>query len=336
MSSESPSILLLRLSSLGDIVLTTSLIASLRGRYPASNIEMVIAKEYASLIPAIPGLTRVHVFDKSSGMSGLRALRKKLKTEKFDHVLDLHNVLRTRMLRRGLGKSITIINKRTFKRRLLVKFKIDRLKNSPDVIGRYFETAASLGVSDNGLGPTLIVNAIRQNNRIAIAPGARHWNKRWPAANFTTVAIELIARGYHIDLHGSKEDAIITKEIGSYLPVGRFTDFAGQLDLREAAEKISEALLIISNDSGLTHVAEAVGTKVIAIFGPTVKQFGFAPRSANAIVLEIEGLYCRPCTANGLDHCPEKHFRCMTEINPANVIKELEIMASNSQPGTKA
>jgi ADP-heptose:LPS heptosyltransferase len=324
-ANESPSILILRLSSLGDIVLTTSLIAALREHYPASKIEMVIAKEYESLIPAISGLTRVHVFDKSTGNAGLRALRKKLKAEKFDHVLDLHNVLRTRILRRGIGKSVYVINKRTFQRWLLVKFKINRLINSPDVIGKYFETAKSLGVIDKGAGPILSVKSIRQKNRIAIAPGARHWNKRWPAQNFAKVALELISRGYHIDLHGAKEDAITTKEIASNLPSGHFTDYAGRLNLREAAEKIGEASLIISNDSGLAHVAEAVGTRVIAIFGPTVKQFGFAPRSAGAIVMEIEGLYCRPCTAIGLDHCPEKHFRCMMEIGAERVIEGLNM-----------
>jgi len=315
-------------------VLTTSLIAALREGYPTSNIEMVIAKEYESLVPLIPGISKVHAFEKASGLHGLRGLRRELLKEKYDYVLDLHNVPRSRILRRGLAPRIFVIHKRTFKRWLLVQFKLDWLKDAPDVIGRYFEMAASLGVRDNGLGPILSVSSIRQKNRIAIAPGARHWNKRWPAENFVKVAVELIARGYYIDLHGSNDDAIITKEIASNLPAGHFTDFAGQLDLRQAAEKISEATLIVSNDSGLTHVAEAVGTKVIAIFGPTVKQFGFAPRSANAIVMEIEGLYCRPCTANGLDRCPEKHFRCMTEIEPANVIKALEIMSSNRSQET--
>ena len=329
MRSESPSILLIRLSSLGDIVLTTPLIAALRERYPGSRIEMVMAEEYESLVPVLPGLSKVHVFDKSAGLAGLLALRQKLKAEKFDFALDLHNVLRTRVLRRGLGKTICVIKKRTIRRWLLVKFKIDRLKACPDVIGRYFETAKSLGVMDTGASPVLITKAIRQKDRIAIAPGARHWNKRWSAQNFAKVALELIARGNHIDLHGSKEDAIFTEEIASNLPAVHFTDFAGQLDLREAAERIGEASLMISNDSGLAHIAEAVGTRVIAIFGPTVKQFGFAPRSIDAVVLEVEGLYCRPCTPNGLDHCPEKHFRCMKEIVPERVIEVLNIKDSS-------
>lgn len=297
---------------------------------------MVILKEYESLVLAISGLTRVHVYDKSTGIEGLRALKRELKSGNFDHVLDLHNVHRTRILRRGLGKSVVVINKRTFRRWLLVKFKIDLLKNSPDVIGRYFETAASLGIKDSGVGSRLQANSIRDKDRIAIAPGSRHWNKRWPIENYTGVASELITRGYHIDLHGSAEDASLTKQIASALPPGSFIDFAGQLDLQQVVEKISEATLLISNDSGLAHVAEVVGTKVIVLFGPTVKQFGFAPRDPNAVVIEVEGLYCRPCTAIGLDHCPEKHFRCMKEIEPQNIITEIEIMASNVTIGTKA
>jgi ADP-heptose:LPS heptosyltransferase len=325
LSSEAPSILLIRLSSLGDIVLTTSLIATLRERYPSGKIELVISKEYESLIPSISGLTHVHVFDKSSGISGLQELRRKLRTEQFDHVLDLHNVLRTKMLRRGLGKTVIVINKRTFLRWLLVKFKIDRLINEPDVIGRYFETAASLGVKDSGAGPTFHIHAAHDSKRIAIAPGSRHWNKRWPAEYFATVAKRLIENGYHIDIHGSEADRSIADGIVEALPMGTFNNYTGKLNLTEVASTVAEAGAIITNDSGLMHVAEAVGTKVIAIFGPTVKQFGFAPRNPNAVVLEVTGLYCRPCTAIGLDHCPEKHFRCMTEIKPEKVLHELKL-----------
>src|SRR5207253_5692790 len=98
---------------------------------------------------------------------------------------------------------------------------------------------------------------------------------------------------------------------------------AGDIDLTETAHSISKCSVAITNDSGLMHVAEAVGTPVVSIFGPTVKQFGFTPRSEKSIVLEVEGLYCRPCTAIGLDHCPEKHFRCMQEISTHVVLEKI-------------
>ncbi len=335
-SSEAPSILLIRLSSLGDIVLSTPLIVALRERYPASTIELVIAKEYESLLPALPGLSRIHTFDKRTGLRGLRMLRKMLLHSKYDFVLDLHNVPRTKLLRQGLGKNVGVIQKRTFKRWLLVRWKTDRMKKEPDVIGRYFETASALGITDSGTGPMLSNHALREAHRIAIAPGSRHWNKRWPAEHFASVAKQIVAQGYYVDIHGSNADRAVAASIAEALPEGAFQNFTGQLDLAEVTNELAKAIAIITNDSGLMHIAEAVGTKVIGIFGPTVKQFGFAPRAADAIVLEIEQLYCRPCTAIGLDRCPEKHFRCMREITPENVMVGLEIIASNRSPKTSA
>lgn len=336
MSTQAPSILLLRLSSLGDIVLTTPLVLALREQYPDARIDMVIAKEYESLMPAVSGLTDVHVFDKATGTAGLRSLHEKLKSQNYEYVLDLHNVPRTKILRRGLGKSVSVINKRTIKRWLLVKFKIDLLKSAPDVIGRYFETAAPLRIQDPGTGPKLQANAVRDRNRIAIAPGSRHWNKRWPAEYFIEVARQLTLEGFHIDIHGSDADRYISERIARELPPGSFDDHVGKLTLSQVANELGKASAIITNDSGLMHVAKAVGTRVIAIFGPTVKQFGFAPRDPSAIVLEVAGMQCRPCTAIGLDHCPKKHFRCMKGIEPEKVLHELKLMTSSSSPGMKA
>jgi heptosyltransferase-2 len=205
-----------------------------------------------------------------------------------------------------------------------VKFKLDRLQTEPDVIGRYFETAKVLEVKDSGKSPSLNVRGQRDPKRIVIAPGARHWNKRWPANYFASVAKALIDKGYHIDLHGSENDEDICNAISQQLQPDWCVNFAGKLSMADAAGEIARASAIITNDSGLMHVAEAVGTRIVSIFGPTVKQFGFAPRSANAVVVEVEGLYCRPCTTIGLDHCPEKHFRCMMEIEPEQVVQQFE------------
>jgi heptosyltransferase-2 len=231
---------------------------------------------------------------------------------------------------------VSVVNKRTFKRWLLVKFKYDLLKDEPDVIGRYFETASGLGIRDDGRGPTLIATAskralkgaatksgFRDPKHIAIAPGARHWNKRWPAEHYRELAIKLIERGYNITFYGSKSEIELIDHIRAGLPAKGHHSLAGELDLAETAHLIGTCGVAITNDSGLLHVAEAVGTPVISMFGPTVRQFGFAPRAANAIVLEVGGLYCRPCTAIGLGYCPEKHFRCMREIGAEVVMEKI-------------
>jgi lipopolysaccharide heptosyltransferase II len=316
---------------------------------------MVVAKEYEPLIPVLPGLTHVHVFDRQHGLRALRTLRRSLSVgarlgapsvgagmgvnpkEKYDYVLDLHNVLRTRILRRGLGRQVFVINKRTFRRWLLVRFKLDFLKQVPDIIGRYFETAKALGVTDDGPGPSLTVERLPPSvgarlgagaqNRIAIAPGARHWNKRWPAEYFREVARTLIERGFEVVFYGSQAERGLIEEISSVLPSGN-SSVVGETDLGRVARSLATCSAAITNDSGLMHLATAVGTPVVALFGPTVKQFGFAPRASStmhpdSVVLEVKGLYCRPCTAIGLDHCPETHFRCMKEIGPERVIESV-------------
>ncbi|MDP4242468.1 MAG: glycosyltransferase family 9 protein [Bacteroidota bacterium] len=318
-----PSILILRLSSLGDIVLTTPLVRALRERYPDSRIDFVIAKEYESLTPLFSGISQVHVFDKSTGLRGLWKLRQLLKRESFNFVLDIHNVLRTQILRRGIARKTYVVKKRTLKRWLLVRFKHDTLQGEPDIIGRYFEVAKALGVEDDGTGPQLQVSVSRIPTRIAIAPGARHWNKRWPTEYFQAVAASLIEWGYQIVFHGSAAERESIEGIRSGLPEGSLS-YAGELSLLEVARSLATCAVAITNDSGLMHLAVAVGTPVVAPFGPTVRQFGFAPRDPKSVVLEIDGLYCRPCTAIGLDHCPEKHFRCMREIEPERVLASVD------------
>jgi heptosyltransferase-2 len=139
------------------------------------------------------------------------------------------------------------------------------------------------------------------------------------------LAQSLVEQGYTIHLHGSNEDATICSLIEQTLEPALVINFAGKLSLVEVAKEISSASVAITNDSGLMHVASAVGTPVISIFGPTVREFGFMPRADNAIVLENVGLYCRPCTAIGREDCPEGHFRCMREITAEKVLAVINI-----------
>jgi lipopolysaccharide heptosyltransferase II len=266
----------------------------------------------------------VHIFNKRSGMAGLRAMRSVLLKEQYDYALDLHNVLRTRLLRRGLAKHVAVINKRTFKRWLLVRFKRDLLKDALDIIGRYFETATALGVTDDSRVPMLNAKHKRDPKRIAIAPGARHWNKRWPTEHYREVAQALLNKGNEVVFYGSSGDIATIEEIRKGL-TGNHRSLADETTITEAAHSLAKCSIAITNDSGLMHVAQAVGTPVIALFGPTVTQFGFAPRAPFSVVLEVEGLYCRPCTAIGLDHCPEGHFRCMKEISPSEVLNAVRV-----------
>jgi heptosyltransferase-2 len=224
-------------------------------------------------------------------------------------------------LRNSLGKEIHIINKRSFKRWLLVKTKINLLKSEPDIIGRYFETAKKLGVTDSGAGVTLGREFPHsQFKKAAISPGAKHWNKRWLPEYYFEVAKDLISKGYHLDFFGSAEENEYVSNIALQLPQNKVTNLCGKVSLAELPLKIADCSLAITNDSGLMHIAAAVGIPTIAIFGPTVRELGFMPRNKNVQVTENNDLDCRPCTTIGLDHCPKGHFKCMKQIVPEKII----------------
>jgi heptosyltransferase-2 len=248
--------------------------------------------------------------------------RRKISEAEYDAIIDLHSNFRSRKLTRGL-RNVSRVDKRTLRRWLMVKTKRNWMSDQPDVIGRYFEAAGRLlEIRDDGAAPILLEQSGDRNQSIAICPGSKHWNKQWPVEYYIELAKALSAKDYTIELFGSKQDQDVCGQIAEAIPGA--LDHAGELSLAELPQALSKCSLAITNDSGLMHIASAVGIPTLSFFGPTVKEFGFAPRSAKAKLLEIEGLYCRPCTKIGLDHCPEKHFRCMREITPEQALVTIE------------
>jgi lipopolysaccharide heptosyltransferase II len=247
--------------------------------------------------------------------------RGEIANAEYDVIIDLHNNLRSRKLTRGL-KHVSRVHKRTMRRWLIVKTKRNWMSGQPDVIGRYFEAASKLiDVSDDASAPKF-TSSPAQSNSIAICPGSKHWNKQWPVEYYIELAKQLSEQGYRIELFGSKQDQDVCSKIALAVPSA--IDHTGRLHLSDLPSALAKCSFAITNDSGLMHLASAVGLPMLSFFGPTVKEFGFAPRSPKATVLENVGLYCRPCTKIGLDHCPEKHFRCMKEITPEQAIVTIQ------------
>jgi len=312
-------ILVIRLSSLGDVMLTEPLVRALRAKYPEAQIDFVVRTEYADVLRNIAGISRLFLLDVSQP-NALRELRGKLKHERYTHVLDLHNNFRSRALRKLPAAKLSVIDKRSLKRWLLVKFKINLLKDAPDIVGRYFEVARGLGIVDDRSAPMLTNTTTAIPTRVAIAPGSRHWNKQWPEEYFIELVRKFIAEDYTVDLLGSNDEAALASRIVSAVNSSNVTNYAGRLSIAESIEQLKQASFAVTNDSGLMHICAALGIRTVAIFGPTVREFGFMPRAVNVTIVENAGLYCRPCTAIGRDDCPEKHFRCMREICVEEVI----------------
>jgi heptosyltransferase-2 len=225
------------------------------------------------------------------------------------------------------------LRKNQFIRFLLVKFKINLYRK---IYGRviplwekYLRTAHSLGiVPDNGhlecyfpdeatIAVQKFLSVLKANNwNIVIAPGARHFSKRWPEEYFSELIQRLFAKtGWRTVLVGGVEDQSVIENILRQLPEGIAVSAAGKITLLETAALIKQSKMMISNDSGLMHLGAALNVPLLAIFGSTVEELGFFPNSPKAVVVENRGLYCRPCSHIGRRDCPEKHFRCMREIS---------------------
>ncbi|MEJ2049933.1 MAG: lipopolysaccharide heptosyltransferase II [Calditrichota bacterium] len=340
-------VLIIRFSSLGDVLLATPLVRLLREKYPNSRIDFVVKLEYVELVRFNPNLTGVMEFDTKRGFPALRNLKKSINERKYDVILDLHHSLRSRYLTFGLAwnpfsrTTVYGIRKNQFIRFLLVKFKINLYRK---IYGRiipvwekYISTAKILGIKkDDGhlefyfpseMDEKLVDKLEKWYNRdyVVMAPGAKHFTKRWPAKYFARLVLE-IHRKYNLPtlFVGSEDDVSVVEEILSEVPGNVGHSLAGKLSILQTADLVRRAKLAVSNDSGLMHVAAALQKPLIAIFGSTVEELGFYPNSINARVLENSGLYCRPCSHIGRDSCPEKHFRCMREISPDQVMEKIK------------
>ncbi len=157
---------------------------------------------------------------------------------------------------------------------------------------------------------------------VALAPGAGFATKRWPLENFVALARKLFNRGRVFCILGDEADQPLGRELANIAPGA--VDFTGKLSLLESAAVLQEAALLICNDSGLMHLAEAVKTPVAAIFGSTVREFGFFPHRQNSLVIENLEVVCRPCSHVGRRACPKGHFLCMRSLTPDLVWRELE------------
>lgn len=343
--------LVIRFSSIGDIVLSTPLLRVLRERFPKTQIDFVTKKEYAELVSSNHNINFTYQYDPVTGFPGLRELKRKLKAESYDLVVDIHNSLRSRYVRSMLGvKKIAVVDKRVKERTMLVKLKKNVYGKSVSVSDRYVEALKEFDVRSDGKGPELhipddVLFAVsgrvgklglnRFEKLLGICPFARHATKEWPLDRYADLAVGFV-RGFDgaVMIFGGKEDrvrsAALTGKIASQTGPERIIDWTGGCSLLETAAAMQYCDVIATNDTGLMHLANAMNKKVVALFGSTVKEFGFFPHGEGSIVLEQKGLYCRPCSHVGLPECPEKHFRCMREINVKDVAAAVKNLVADS------
>jgi heptosyltransferase-2 len=332
-ASTSPNILAVRFSSIGDILLTTPLLRAIRHTYPGARVTVLTKREFVPLLSHNPNVSRV--IGLAPGGSLLR-LAAELRGDEYTHLLDLHDNLRSRVLRVLVPGRWRGYPKHRWARALLIRGKRNRYRDRRPVPERYFSAVRDLGVTPDGSAPEFFVGpeATEQvgdwlgsvgleaePHIVALAPGAAHATKRWPLEHWRRLMGSALKDGLAVVIVGGPGDAALAASLSDGAGA-RVANAAGAFGLQATGALLKRARVLVSGDTGVMHMATGVGTPVVALFGPTVEAFGFFPYTRAATVLELP-LPCRPCTSQGGPRCPLGHHRCLVEIEPAVVHEAL-------------
>ncbi len=332
-------IAIIRLSSIGDIVLTTPLIRAVRKTYPEAVIDFIVKEQFVDLVKTNPHLTNVLTFNHTAGWKELRSLKKLIRKENYDLLVDLHKNPRSVYLRTGSRASTIVKHKKDYwKRTLLIWFGINRFKTGLPIYLRYFRALEPFDISPDRDGAEIHVpqqtaekiharfmrDGLRADRPVLIlCPGAGYSTKRWTPEGFAEAG-DHFCKKYSagvVILGGESDRAVCSRVQG--LMMNRSVNYAASFTLLETAAALKLGSVVITNDTGLLHMAQAINKPVVALFGSTSRELGYFPFPEKSFVIEKD-ISCRPCTHNGRNNCPKKHFKCMNEITPEEVIQAAE------------
>jgi ADP-heptose:LPS heptosyltransferase len=325
-------ILIIRFSSIGDIVLTTPVIRCLRKKYPDAEIHFLTKRSFRNIVAHNPYINKIHTLGDS-----FELMLHELLIEEYDYIIDLHHNLRTLRIKRFLKnvKSFSF-NKLNVEKFILTNFKINTLPKK-HIVDRNLETVASLGVVNDGMGLDYFIPKMDEIKKddiptshmhgyIAVVIGAALATKKLPLHKLK----ELCAAIDHpIILLGGKEDYEDGKAIAKVDDI-KIYNACGKFNLNESADLVKGSKLVISHDTGLMHIAAALQKPVISVWGNTVPAFGMYPyygsRSNRQYdVVEINKLWCRPCSKIGYKKCPRGHFKCMEKIDVNYIVNLVKL-----------
>lgn len=323
-------ILIIRFSSIGDIVLTSPIIRCLKWQMDDDlELHYLIKEKFASITHANPYVDKTHEFSGS-----MKETIKELKEEKFDYVVDLQKNHRSKAICRALNCEHHSFPKLDFKKFLLTVFGINKLPKV-NVVDRYFEAVRPLDIKNDGKGLEFYIGDTNQiqepdlpeefrDGFYAIVIGGSYNTKVLPTAKVIEVIEKL---DEPVILLGGSEDMERAKEIAD--AVGENVgNPVGMLNLEQSASIIKMAKAVLTNDTGLMHIAAAMHKPIVSTWGNTVPDFGMTPYDPQhpelSKIIEREGLKCRPCSKLGYKNCPKKHFKCMTELSADEICSALK------------
>ena len=313
--------LIIRFSSMGDIVLTSPVVRCLKKAYPESEIHFLTKASFSAILNANPHLTKVWEWSDDASKEILRELREL----SFDHIIDLHHNLRTLRVKQALRRPSTSFKKLNLEKYLMVRFKINRLPDK-HIVDRYIDTLSDLGVQNDNLGLDYFINPKDefdlielpgnfQKGYIALVAGALKGTKQMPLESLETLIEKL---NMPILVLGGEQEKAIGESLAKRFP-DKLMNFCGKLSLGGSASLIRQSRVVISHDTGLMHIAAAFKKPIISIWGNTIPEFGMSPYYGNSEVsqykAQVDGLSCRPCSKIGFEECPKGHFKCMKNQN---------------------
>jgi ADP-heptose:LPS heptosyltransferase len=312
-------ILIIRFSSIGDIVLTTPVLRCIKQQVQNVELHYVTKNAFHSVLAHNPHVDKLITFDKD-----VNEITRQLKAENYDLIIDLHHNLRSLRLKRSLGKESRAFNKINFRKFMAVNFKQLQLLPSVHIVDRYFETVKDLGVTNDSKGLDHFISEqdefdiqkkfpqLASANYCALVVGGSYYTKKIPINKL--VAICNSTQKQFIVL-GSKDDGAIAKELAAQCP--NVINACGELSLNQSAFVIKMAQCVITSDTGLMHIAAAYKKRIFSLWGNTIPEFGMYPYlpGEGSEILEVKGLACRPCSKLGYSVCPKGHFKCMNDID---------------------
>ncbi len=322
-------ILLIRTSSIGDIVLTTPVVRAIK-QQTDFGLHVLTKKQYAGIYEANPHVDKVHSFKKS-----ISECLSDLKSEKFDVVVDLQKNIRSHLLKKQLNITSFSFPKVNIQKWLLVNFKINKLPNV-HIVDRYFKATDPLGVTNDGLGLEYYIpendnvipweiDAKLKSGYIGFVIGGQHGTKILPPEKVAQIILKI---DKPVVLLGGHDDRKRGEEIVKLAPDCLIINSCGDFNINQSASLIKQADVIITNDTGLMHIAAAYNKPIISIWGNTVPEFGMYPympqNKNNYFISEVANLSCRPCSKIGFNKCPKHHFKCMMNQDVKAIVDALK------------
>jgi len=321
--------LIIRFSSIGDIVLTTPVIRCLKKQIPGAEVHYLTKEAFRPVVEHNPYIDKLHVLAHSWEL-----MIHELNEENYDYVIDLHHNVKTLRVKKELGKKAFSFYKLNIEKYIYTSIKLNILPKV-HIVDRYLATVKSFGVKNDGAGLDYFISQKEETHKqdipashhagyIACAIGAAHNTKKWPVAKWKEFAERM---DHPLLLLGGKEDADNGKEIAAVDPV-KVYNACGKFSINESADLVRKSKLVVTHDTGLMHIAAAYRRPVISLWGNTVPSFGMYPYygtypagtdrgvSSDALydTLQVNKLWCRPCSKIGYAKCPLGHFKCMQKI----------------------